>query len=212
MTAADFLLDYVGKHGWYSVTNIFYDNEYSTQPHTINGYICASPSRECIFTHNSIDTENTPIIERNYVTAPYGHIDTEQTITVIPFDFVQRFDCLLFAQGHHYTSRGLATDYPIPTVPSPEEIEAIQLDPETKLASGYPIVVKTDRRYSDKARNNEDPKYATEISVVDLHPDHPEWSNDKFMGLRIEDVQNFIANQKLFASRCNAMFGIDDCV
>lgn len=213
MTAAELLLKYVGEHGWYSVANIFHDNEFSHQPHSNNGFICASPSLECLFTTGTVDAENTPIIERRYVVSPYRHIDFEQTITVLPFEHLQRFDCLLFEQAHHYNAKGPAADFPIPTIPTPDEIEAIEVDPETGLAEDYPIAVLTDRIHTDKKLNEEDgEKGATQISVIDLHPDHPEWSNDKFMGLRIMGAKEFVANQKLFCQRMNEMFGVSDCV
>ena len=213
MTAAEMLLRYVGEHGWYSVANIFHDNEYSHQPHAANGLICASPSLEMLFTTGKVDAENTPIVEHRYVVAPYNHIDFEQSIAVLPFEHLQRWDALTFTQCHHYETKGPVDDYPIPTLPSPDEIEAIQLDPETGLADGYPIAVLNDRRYTDKKRNEEDDeKYATQISVIDVHPDHPEWSNDKFMGLRIKNIQTFIKNQKLFCECCNTMFGVSDCI
>ena len=43
MTVAEFMLDYVRKHGWISVANILNDNESTIQPHSVNGFICASP-------------------------------------------------------------------------------------------------------------------------------------------------------------------------
>ena len=212
MTAAQLLLDYVGKHGWYSVANIFHDNEFSHQPHTANGCICASPSLEMLFTVGKVDAENSPIIEHNYVVAPYNHIDFEQTISVLPFEHLQRWDALTFTQGHHVPSQGAFTDFPVPTLPPPDEILAIEVDPETGIADGYPIAVLNDRRHSEKKLNEEDEKYSTRISVLDLHPDHPDWSNDRFMGLRIKRIQDFIRNQRIFAQQCNQMFDVSDCV
>ena len=212
MTGAELLLKYVGEHGWYSVANIFHDNEFSHQPLSSNGLICASPSLEAVFTSGKVDAENSQIIDNEYAVTPYNHIDFEQTVTVLPFEHLQRWDALLFLQIHHVESRGLVTDLSFPTIPSPDEIMAIELDPETELAVGYPIAVLNDRRFTDKRLNEEDPKYSTQVSVLDVHPDHPEWSNDKFMGLRIKHIQDFIKNQRLFVQRCNAMFGVSDCV
>jgi len=212
MTAAEILLKYVEAHGWYSVANIYHDNEYSHQPHGANGLICASPSMEVLFTAGKVDFENSDIIDHKYVVTPYKHIDFEQSVTVLPFEHIQRFDALTFTQAHHFELQGPVGDFPIPTLPSPDEIMAIVVDPETGKAEGHPTAVLTNRRYTDKVRNGEDEKYATEIAVFDVHPDHPEWSNDKFMGLRIKNIQTFIENQRLFCQRCNAMFGVSDCV
>ena len=144
----------------------------------------------------SIDYENTSIIERDYVVAPYRNISFEQTITAYGFEHIQRFDALLFDQIPHFNMKGREEVFPIPKIPTPAGVENLEKG-EDGFYEGFPRAVLTDR--------------ATEISVIDLHPNQ-NWSNGKFMGLRIDAYKDFIANQKLFCQRCNEMFGCSDCI
>lgn len=197
MTAAQYLVEYVKKYGWLSVANIFHDNGYTSQPQTTNGFVGMSPSLEMFFIINKIDFENTPILEKKYLTVLGKAVAPQQAITCCPFSCIQRFDALLFTQSRHYAAEGLASDFPIPTRPKVSDILAMTKDESTGLYPG-----------ADKNIELTDHSL---VSTIDLYPDQ-HWGNEDYCGLRIEEAQIFYRNHELFCQRMNEFHGVDDCL
>lgn len=217
--AGQLLIDYVKEHGWFYVGNIFHDNGRTTQPHTANGCICISEENGALYTINKIDPENTIILEHMYLAAPSSHVSTQQTVTVFPLEMIQSWDALLLAQAHHYESKGPMDEFLLPTFPDEATVLGMEKDAETKLypmSDGMVDVGLFDDKdeYKDwvgASNVNERPHRGTVIGTIDVHPDHPEWGKDKYVGIRIEQYQNFVNNQKMFCEAMNKFFGVGDC-
>ena len=195
MTAAELLTKYVDEWGWLSVGNIYSDNGSTYYPFNTDGAICYSESSECIFTINKIDSFNSSIFETRYAVAPVGSVGFQQTISVMPFEHIQRWDALLYAHMEQYEHLIDLEDFPVPTRVKPADILAIVVDPETHIAAGYPKLVMTDLR---------------EESVIDMYPDK-EYPDHQFNGMRIVNTQNFYKNHEKFCTAMYSFFGVSDC-
>lgn len=197
MTSGQYLIEYVKKTGWFWVANIFHDNGYTSQPHTTNGCICASPSLEQFFILNKTDFENTPVIEQYLAVYPNNEISPQQMISSCAFRWIQRFDTLLGTHSTFYKSFGDFDEFPVPTIPNDSDILALTPDPETGLYSG-PNITTAD--YNDGV-----------ASVYNLYP-FTEWGDMRRVGIRIDRYQSFLRNQKKFCQAMNLMHGVSDCL
>ena len=191
---SDFLVERIQKNGWLSVGNIYFDNGLNWNPFTTGGYICLSPSKELIISDGKYDSTNSAKLDNFLIWNSHRYINMWQTITVVGFDMLQHFDINLF-QGEQFYNIN-EKEYYLPDVPTPDEIKAIQLDPDTGLAdeTQYSIGETLDKQ---------------KWSCIEAFPDAP-W--DQAVGFRIKVWQDFYKEHEKFCNAMNTFLGVSDCI
>ena len=133
-TSAKVLVDYIKKHGWLSVTNIFFNDGMAIFPTTTGGRICLSEANEVLLVMSKIDVATTEFSTNLYISPPRDRVGFLQTISVCPFHLLNHFDAMLFTFNQFYRDTG--ADFPVPNVPDVEDVMALEADPETGLYPG----------------------------------------------------------------------------
>lgn len=192
MTVTEYLIERVNEKGWMSLSSLYFDNALVVNIFNSRGYIAYSPSKDMFYFTGAEDTSNTDCIERKYVALDNKYVGQSQMITVVGGEHLQHFDIHLFS---HY--RFINDDqevYPTPVVPTPDEIKALVVDPETGLVDGEDVITQM---------NGE------QISCRSLYPDN---KITDYSGLKIVNYQKFIKNHEKFIAALNTMLGVSDAI
>lgn len=196
MPMLDMLIENVEKHGWMSISSLFFDNAYNVFIPTTCGYIAYSKEHECFVSLNSMDSTDTDIVENTYVTMDPGFIGQQQVLTIIGQEHLQHFNMAMYAQYRFwpYTDKEL----PYPTYPTEGELSALVKDEETGLYNGCDVITTM----ANEKR-----------STLDLYKDTLDYrKGDPYSGANIDAWKNFYVNHNHFKTFLSKFMGITDAI
>lgn len=186
-----FFLEQLNKKGWLGISNLYFDNAYMINVYLTNGYVAYSPSKEVFFAVGTLDSTDTSIIEKRYVTMDRRTIGMQQNLTATGADMLQHFDVAMYSHYGFYQDADTKTPYP--TIPTKDAIMALTKDPKTGLYGGTATA---------ELINGET------FSVVDMYPDR----KDLVSCANVETWQTFYTNQTKFVQMLKDGFGVSDAI
>lgn len=127
--------DIFSKTNWLGFNNLLFDCNYLMNVQNSRGYIAHSPSRECFFMINPIDSADSEIIEEEFAYMDSKFIGPNTAITVVDANLLFHFDIAQYANLNWYKP-DVQTKVPYPRIPSRETIEALEKDETTGLYPG----------------------------------------------------------------------------
>lgn len=123
------------KTNWLGFNSLLFDCSYVMCVHNSRGYIAHSPSRECFFMINPIDSSDTEIIEEKFAYMDAKFIGPNTAVTVVDANTLFHFDIAQYANLNWYKP-DVQTKVPYPRIPERSTIEGLEKDEATGLYPG----------------------------------------------------------------------------
>ena len=193
MSMVDMLTNRLKKHGWLSITSLYFDNAYAINIFNTFGFVAYSAADECFFSVNCLDTTDTEIIENRLVTLNPGKIGQQQVVTCVGLEHFQHFDMATF--GHYrFLAAPVNGCIPYPDIPSPDDIMAYGVNPDTGLVDGVDEVTTM---------------AMTKRSTLSLYDKFYDYKNDDFYsGINIAEWQYWYTNHDAFLKMLTDGYGV----
>lgn len=196
MAMIDLLTNRINTDGWLSIATLCFDNSYVINVFNSRGYIGYSPSAECFFSFNCLDSTDTEVIEHKVVTLDPGHIEQQQVLTVVGAEHLQHFSLAMYAQYRFFWDE--QDTVPYPTIPKEAEIMAMIPDADTGL---YPDT-DTITHYG-----------GVEHSTIDLYKDFFDYGKgDPYSGAVIDFWKMFYTNHTKFKTFMANAYSVSDII
>ena len=230
------LVNTVKNKGWLHIASVCFDNSNVLNIVNTGGYVAISESENTMIwlsSQDMADSENTFNRLAHLNPNIIGH---HVTLVDQDLDCLQHFEYALYSKMHFYWDEQDA--FPAPTIPTKDEIMALEKDEETGLYPGVDSLFGLKNRYN--GFGYEDLTERKETSTIAMYTDDqftgvPEHSNKKYMtsgrpffdypdypngiageytasGVNIDGWKTFYKNQEKFVAAMKTFLGIHDLV
>ena len=211
MSMKDLCVARLTDPGWLALSSIYFDNSYVITVYSTRGYVAYSPSEECFFSSNSMDSTDTANIEArfNIIDGELSrrHIGMQQTVTCISIEHMQHFDYANYSHYCFYWDEQIPTeaeldaftlDPDVPTEPDPEDPFRVKPIPHSLyLGNGLDTTVMLDGR---------------ELSTIPLYKDFETKYHLAYSGAIVGEWKMWYNNHKKFKQMLSEAYGVSDAI
>lgn len=163
---SDRLIKVIDEKGWLALSSIYFDNAVALTMNTSSGRVAYSKSEGLVFWISNQDILDSANTENGLIHMDPSFMGHQTHLVVQDIECTQHFTMALYAKMNFYWDGQDA--FPVPKIPTKDEIMAMEKDEATGLYPGTDTIVGIKERYTGEIST---PNYRAEKSTILMYED-----------------------------------------